>query len=394
VTVTEQNSGRRPDAALQQHLAPSRLGQATAVEQSRAVAEVQAAIVVAQQCPRDITRAERAMRQSCGQKSLAERAFYSYPRAGETITGPSVQLARELARCFGNVQYGISELRRDDGFDQSEMLAFAWDVETNTRSSTTFIVPHKRDTKKGVKVLTDMRDIYENNANNGARRLREMIFAILPAWFTEDAVAECYETIADADGVPMEQRITSAIENYRNGLHVTQEELERKLGAPSSKWSAYDVARLGVIYRSIERGEARREEEFPAAAARVTAAEITGQAASPAKAAAPGPGGETVPAPAETAPAADSILPDAPGTVTREHLTELWGIASTKLGFTRDDKAEWRKALEQIIGRKLTGGTTGNLSADEADALIGRLSPFTSRDDLIALLAELSGSTP
>lgn len=261
---------------MQERLTPSRIGQATAVEQSRAIAEVQAAIVVAQQCPRDITRAERAMRQSCAQKALAERAFYRYPRGGETVSGPSVQLARELARCFGNVQYGVAELRRDDGYGQSEMLAFAWDVETNTRASSAFINPHKRDTKKGVRVLTDMRDIYENNANNGARRLREMIFSILPAWFTEDATAACYETIAaDDSGVPIGDRIALCIEGFAT-RKVTAAQLEQKLGAPSAKWSPHDLAQLSVIYRSIMRGEIRVEDEFPAAAARVTAAEITG----------------------------------------------------------------------------------------------------------------------
>ncbi len=288
MTITEANSGRRGDAGLQQHLAPSRLGQATAVEQSRAIAEVQAAIVVAQQCPRDIIRAERAMRQSCGQKALAERAFYRYPRGGETVSGPSVQLARELARCFGNVQYGVAELRRDDGYGQSEMLAFAWDVETNTRASSTFINPHKRDTRKGVRVLTDMRDIYENNANNGARRLREMIFSILPAWFTEDATAACYETIAaDDSGVPVADRVARAIEGFAS-RKVTAAQLEQKLGAPSAKWTPHDLAQLSVIYRSIMRGEIRAEDEFPAAAQRVTAADITGEQ----PATAPGPAAE------------------------------------------------------------------------------------------------------
>ena len=97
----------------------NRTGQGTVVEQSRAIAEVQAAVVVAQQMPRDIDRAVREMRRSCGQRSLAEKAFYRFPRAGETISGETVQLAQELARCFGNMQYGIVELRRDDGYGQS-----------------------------------------------------------------------------------------------------------------------------------------------------------------------------------------------------------------------------------------------------------------------------------
>ncbi len=153
--------------------APGRIGQGTAVEQSRAVAEVQAAIIVAQQCPRHVDVARNEMRVTCGMLGLAERAFYQYPKGRQTVSGPSVHLARELARCWGNVDYGIKELRRDDEYGQSEMQAWAWDQQTNTRSSNTFIVPHKRDSASG-STLTSIRDIYENNANNGARRLREM----------------------------------------------------------------------------------------------------------------------------------------------------------------------------------------------------------------------------
>jgi len=48
---------------------------------------VQAAVVVAQQCPRDIQAAVAEMRESCKQMTLAERAFYRYPKGGQTITG-------------------------------------------------------------------------------------------------------------------------------------------------------------------------------------------------------------------------------------------------------------------------------------------------------------------
>lgn len=258
----------------------SRIGQGTAVEQARAIAEVHAAITVAQQLPRDITRAISGMQRSCGQQSLAERAFFRYKRGDSQITGSSVQLARELARCWGNMQYGLTEMRRDDVHGQSEMQAWAWDVETNTRNSTTFIVPHIRDTSKGAKALTDMRDIYENNANMGARRLREMIFAILPAWFTEDAVAACHQTLADnaGEGEELAKRIEMAVSGFAT-LGVQASQIEQKLGAPSSRWVAADLAQLQVIYRSLKRGEATVEEEFPGGGASprtVTAAEITG----------------------------------------------------------------------------------------------------------------------
>ncbi|RKN40760.1 hypothetical protein [Streptomyces hoynatensis] len=255
--------------------APARIGQGTAVEQSRAAAEVQAAVVVAQQCPRSLQGALAEMRESCRQTFLAERAFFRYSRAGSTVTGASVHLARELARCWGNVQYGLVELRRDDEFGQSEMQAFAWDVEKNSRNSSTFIVPHRRDTKGGPKQLTDMRDIYENNANNGARRVREAIFAILPPWFVEEAKELCSKTLRDGGGKPLPQRIADAIRVFE-GLGITADRIEAKLGRPSAKWTEHDVAQLIVTYKSLQRGEITADEEFPAAP--VTAEEITGHA--------------------------------------------------------------------------------------------------------------------
>jgi hypothetical protein len=259
-----------PAAAL-----ADRIGQATAVEQARAVAEVQAAIVVAQQCPRDLQVARRQMLDSCAQTSLAEQAFFRFSRSGSQVTGPSIHLARELARCFGNVQYGISELRRDDEHGQSEMQAWAWDVENNTRTSHTFIVPHRRDTRSGQKALTDLRDIYENNANNGARRVREAIFAVLPPWFVEEAKAACAATLADGGGKPLQERIASAVEAFA-ALGITETQLEDRVGRPPARWTPQDVATVGVIYKSVRAGEVTLDEEFPPQ--RVTAAEITAPA--------------------------------------------------------------------------------------------------------------------
>lgn len=253
--------------------APGRVGQGTAVEQTRAAAEVLAVVQVAQQCPRVISTARAEMQQSCQQHGLAERAFYRYPRGGQSVSGPSVHLARELARCWGNVQYGVAELRRDDEYGQSEMLAFAWDVQTNARSSLTFIVPHKRYT--GGQDLTDLRDVYENNANVGARRLREAIFSILPPWFTEEAAELCNRTLERGDGKSLAERVADAVKVF-DGMGVAKDRLEQKLGRPAEKWSAFDLAQLMITHRSLRRGEITVDEEFPQP--RVTTEEITGAA--------------------------------------------------------------------------------------------------------------------
>lgn len=252
---------------------PTHLGQATAIEQSRAVAEVQAAIVVAQQCPRNMDRAVRDMEQSCSRRALAERAFYSMPRAGEVVSGPSIDLARELARCFGNIQYGVSELRRDDEQGFSEMQAFAWDVENNTRNAMIFIVPHKLSTRKGIKALTSMDDIYLNNANQGARRVRETIFAVLPKWFTEEAQELCHRTLSAMTPEQVQEKADMAVANFDRG-GVTLAQLEARVGRPRREWNADDVTALGVLFQSLKRREISKDEAFPPAP--VTADELAG----------------------------------------------------------------------------------------------------------------------
>ena len=240
--------------------------QATRIEQARAVAEVAGAIKVAQEVPRDTIAVKREMLDTCANAELAARAFFRFPRDGNMITGPSVHLARELARCWGNLQYGIDEMRRDDVAGESEMLAWAWDVQSNTRVKNSFIVPHKRDTKKGVKALTDMRDIYENNTNAASRRMRECIFAVLPPWFIEQAKERCRETIANGGGKPLVDRISDTIKAFA-GLRqpVTQRQLEDKIGAPASEWTADELVVLQVIGKSLKNGEVTRDDEFPPA---------------------------------------------------------------------------------------------------------------------------------
>ncbi|MEZ5409558.1 MAG: hypothetical protein R2761_16130 [Acidimicrobiales bacterium] len=296
-----------------EHLRPvSRArSEAGGVEQSRAVAEVQAAVLVAQQCPRDVELAKERMRRSCDEYALASRAFYRYDRGDGVVNDASIHLARELAACWGNIDYGIAELHRDDEARQSEMKAWAWDQETNTRPSTTFIVPHARD-RGGRRVdLTSLRDVYENNANMGGRRVRQMIFAALPVWFIEEAKSRCRATLERGDGRPLEERIEAAVDRFA-GLGVSVDRIEQRLNRPRDRWNAVDLAELTITFQSISRGERAVEDEFPPQ--RITAAEVA--AAAPAD---PPPAVDEAPA---GAPAGDPPSdPDPPASTDPDAVT-------------------------------------------------------------------------
>lgn len=247
--------------------------QATAIEHSRAIAEVQAAVAVAQRFPRNPAWAMQQALEACGQTSLAERAFYSFPRGGQSVNGPSIALAVELARCWGNINYGIMELERDDEAGHTEMLAFAWDIQTNTRSSQAFKVPHSRDTKQGRKPLTDMRDIYENNANNGARRLRECIFRVLPTYLRSAAEDRCRKVLEKGEGdMPLPLRISRSIEAFA-GIGVSLERLELRQGS-SKNWTPVDLANLHILFQSISHGETTIEEAFAKEGTGETASQV------------------------------------------------------------------------------------------------------------------------
>lgn len=238
--------------------------QTTAVEQSRAVAEVQAAVVVAQSVPRDINRAYAEMKEACGRISLAQKAFYRVPNRG---SGPSVHLARELARIWGNFQYGVHELRRDDAEGVSEIQAFAWDVQTNTRATRTFQVPHQRMVEGERKALVDLGDVYLNNQNIGARAVRECIFTSLPTSFVEEAEEICRKTLRDGEGVPLPDRIARMVEVFASEFGVKVAQIEQKIGRKRGQWDAGDVAAMQVLHGSIKRGEVTVSEEFPSPSA-------------------------------------------------------------------------------------------------------------------------------
>lgn len=316
----------------------SRLGQGTAIEQTRANAQVQMAMWAAQERPRNTLAVRVEMRAECGQMRLAEQAFYSYKQAGQTVTGPTVHLARELARIFGNFDFGFFELRRDDDFGQSEMLAFAWDLEKNVRNSTVVVSPHRRGGTDS-KVLTDPQQINQNNANIGARRLREAIFAVLPRSFVDEAQDLCRQTLEGGGGKPLADRIEQAVETFVK-LKVNVAQMEQRIGRRIGEWNGVDLANLSILYRSISRGETTAAEQF--AEAPVTSAE--GAAASKAAAQA---GAAVSSSPAQ------GLRPYGTTDLTREVLSEELGTGSVD---TTDGGGEQGSVVSQGVGGSHTEG--------------------------------------
>jgi hypothetical protein len=230
-----------------------------AVESSRAIAEAQGKLVIAKRFPRNEIDAFAKVMTACQRKSLAEKAFYSYPRGGETVQGPTIRFAEELARCWGNLDYGIKELSQGNG--NSEMQAYCWDLETNTMSIQNFTNPHRKEVGKTIKELTSLRDIYENNANMAARRLRARILAVLPSDLVDEAIKECRKTLTGNNETPLIDRVKNMTVQFAK-MGVTAEMIEGRLKRKIETMTAEDFADYIGIYNSLKENNSKISDWF------------------------------------------------------------------------------------------------------------------------------------
>lgn len=227
---------------------------------SREIQEVQGQIIMARQFPRNLEAVRASILDDCKRVALAESAMYAFPRGNDTVTGPSIRLAEAIAQRYGNLTFGVRELRQENG--ESTAQAFAWDLETNVRQEKIFTVRHVRDTRKGSYKITEGREIYELVANNGARRLRACILGVIPGDIVEAAIAQCEKTLAGRSDRPLKDRIEAMLEAFA-ALGVPKTAIESRCRRKAETLTENDLVTFQKVYKSITDGFAKPHEHFP-----------------------------------------------------------------------------------------------------------------------------------
>lgn len=241
----------------------------TAQVVSHEVAEMQAQIYLAKQFPRDQRTAMDAILTACQRPGLASCAVYSYARGGSAISGPSIRLAEEIARNWGNIECGWNEMERDK--DSSKVRAFAWDKESNVLKTMVFIVPHYRTTKQGRRRLEDERDLYELLANQASRRMRNCILALIPGDVVESAVAQCQKTMVTHCDITSES-IAKLVEAF-SAFGVTKRQIEKRIQRNMESITPAQFVRMREIYTSLRDGMSEPADWFDADEEPTTATE-------------------------------------------------------------------------------------------------------------------------
>ena len=225
------------------------------IESERAIAEVKAAYTIAKMFPRNKHAAMEKILEICRRADFAKTALYAYPRGNEKVEGLTIRAAEVIANAWGNIRWGIKELSQADG--ESEMLAFACDLETNSESVQTFNFKHERYTRNGTTKLSDPRDIYELGANYGARRLRARILAVVDQDVVAAAEKQCRQTmIAALSGdskKTLVERAESLIQQFGK-IGIKVKHIEGRLGHVIADITPEEYTDLGTIFMSLKDG--------------------------------------------------------------------------------------------------------------------------------------------
>lgn len=226
--------------------------------ESSARAEIESCIIVAKKFPRNEEECFQKLMKACLRPGFAADATYSFPRGDKEVTGPSVNLAREAARVWGNMRFGLYILRDDD--ESRLVRGWAWDVETNTKVEfdDDFKKLIQRKVKGGAPGETvwkepDERDLRELTNRRGAIVERNSILKVVPKDLIEKALFICGETVANEAASDPDAAKNRLILDFGK-LNVMVAQLEEKLGHPLSHCTAAELTELRGVCNSIRDG--------------------------------------------------------------------------------------------------------------------------------------------
>tara|TARA_Y100000310_G_scaffold255356_1_gene262755 strand:+ start:1993 stop:3543 length:1551 start_codon:yes stop_codon:yes gene_type:complete len=237
-----------------------------ASQAAREESEVKAAVVLARNFPRDEQAAFVAMQRSARRPTFALGALYSFPRGGRAITGPSVKMAREMARCWGNLQHGIRLLSMDQDYVHVE--GWAWDLQTNTRVGSEAKFKRLVQRKQGGQTVwqePDERDLRELVNKHGAVCVRNSILQLMAPDVVDELERMCLATnqkAAEGDIEEDRDQVLRSLAAAFANIGVTTKMLEQYVGHALEVITPAELVDLRAVFTALRDGTADRGAYF------------------------------------------------------------------------------------------------------------------------------------
>lgn len=237
----------------------------------REKSEVQASIMLAKMSPRHEISSFAKIMKSLERPGLAEKSRYRYPRGKTVVEGPSVVLARELAKCWGNIRSGWRVVSATP--TNIHIKGYALDLESNTytesEDSFTPKIQRKMQDDHGNAITKwvdpDERELRELINKRAALLERNSILKILPADLINDAMEKAKETIRIAASSDLKSNKSDSLKKLAKAfsdIGVSPQQIEEYIGCNIEAINDAQLADLREVYNSIKEGAAKVSEFF------------------------------------------------------------------------------------------------------------------------------------
>ena len=229
----------------------------TIYQQDKAAIDIQ--IATAKSYPRNITNCmNNAVAIVTMDRETASTCTYSIPRAGKQITGPSVHLARILAKQWGNMRIEAKVINISRTHVTSQAIAF--DLENNLAIR----VEVKRSiVGKYGRFNEDMITVTGNAAN--AIALRNAVFAVIP----KSVISKVYQSALNmitgdiSDEQKLKARRKEVVDRLKDTYSVKEEEILSAIGKASvNHITKDDLVTLIGIGQAIKDGDTTIDSVF------------------------------------------------------------------------------------------------------------------------------------
>lgn len=225
-------------------------------------AEIDMAIATSRRFPRNLTKVKQnLLSYATLDEETAAACFYTLPRGGKNIQGPSVRLAEIAVSCYGNIRAGARVIQTiTDGPNPHVVVqAVAMDLENNVHVS---IEKRRRITKKKNKTEIDEDDINLASNAGSAIAFRDAVFKIVPMALIKPTFEQCRK-VAIGDAKSLVDRRNRMVETFGK-MGVTPDRVLAKVEKKSiEEIGLDDIETLLGLFNAIKEGEVVIEEAFP-----------------------------------------------------------------------------------------------------------------------------------
>lgn len=250
---------------------------------TKARAEVESALIMARKFPRHELDIRTKVLNTCRIYSFADKAKYKKPQGKKLengkwvqnyVIGPSIRLAEELFRQWGNITYETNVL-----YENAKVRIIscrAMDLQTLATSTSQFIIEKTVERKSAEgRVVVDERvnsngekisivvatedEVFSKQNNIGSKYRRNLIIQLIPTYLLQDALTAIDDTIKAGIKENPDRAKLDMLDRFAK-FGILPADIEKYLGHPVAQIMPDEIQELMDIFTAIVEKETTWED--------------------------------------------------------------------------------------------------------------------------------------